>query len=160
MNISELKASLSRYPKHTVRFALPTGSRIPPHAHVTEVAQIDKKFVDCGGTFRTDSGCGLQTWVPDATGHRLTAGKLFGIWEKARGLIKDDGLEVEIEHEAPFISQFPIVEVKPEGDSLVLALGGKHTDCLAKDRCLPPKQIQTGFKPLPALQQTACCASR
>lgn len=159
MTITELKKLLAENQEKTIRFILPTGSKVPPHAHVTEVAQIDKRFIDCGGTARTDSLCRLQTWYADDTEHRLTAEKLLKILGKSREIIKDESLEVEIEHEAPFISQFPIESAEARDDSLVFKLGVKHTDCLAKDRCLPPPAASREFKftPLPALKETACC---
>lgn len=158
MNLAELKETLARHATKTVRFVLPTGSKVPPHAHVTEVAQVDKRFIDCGGTERTDSVCRLQTWFQDDTEHRLTAGKLAGILDKSRGIITDEALPVEVEHEAPFISQFPIEGSDVEDDALVFRLGIKHTDCLAQDRCLPPKPTGlTGFKVLKPIQQTSCC---
>lgn len=79
MLLLELKKLLAQNPQNNIRFVLPTGSKIPPHAHVTEVARLDKKFIDCGGTFRTESVCRLQTWFADDTDHRLTAGKLLAI---------------------------------------------------------------------------------
>ena len=82
MNLAELKETLARHATKTVRFVLPTGSKVPPHAHVTEVAQVDKRFIDCGGTERTDSVCRLQTWFQDDTEHRLTAGSV-GFWKKS-----------------------------------------------------------------------------
>jgi hypothetical protein len=158
MKISELKNTLAKYPDHVVRFALPTGSSVPPHAHVTEVARIDKSFIDCGGTPRTESLCRLQTWFADDTDHRLTAGKLLKILNLSANIVKDDSLEVEIEHEAPFISQFPISGIKITGTSLTVELGIKHTDCLAKDICTPPKRVGTmHFAPLPSLKDTSCC---
>ena len=54
MQLAKLKKSLSANASQNIRFVLPTGSKIPPHAHVTEVARIDKKFIDCGGTQRTE----------------------------------------------------------------------------------------------------------
>jgi hypothetical protein len=158
MNLSELKTLLAEHRDKTVRFVLPTGGKVPPHAHVTEVALIDKKFIDCGGTFRTESLCRLQTWVQDDTDHRLAAGKLLGILAKSASFIHDDALEVEVEHEAPFISQFPIARGEADGATLALHLGIKHTDCLAQELCLPPKLTGlAGFKPLAAVPQTACC---
>lgn len=158
MKISELKGILAEHEQKKVRFRLPTGSSVPPHAHVTEVAQVDKRFIDCGGTARTESLCRLQTWFADDTEHRLTAGKLLKILELSRGIIEDESLEVEIEHEAPFISQFPIESTEVKGDGLVLVMGVKHTDCLAKDRCAPPKEKGGfDFMRLPAIKETACC---
>src|SRR2546421_11482733 len=108
MRLSEFKKTLSEHSCRNLRFILPTGTKAPAHAHVTEVALIEKKFVDCGGTFRVDSLCRLQTWFADDTGHRLTAGKLLAILAKSASFLGTDDLEVEVEHEAPFVSQFPI----------------------------------------------------
>jgi hypothetical protein len=157
MNLDQFKDALAKHPAKTIRFVLPTGSAAPPHAHVTEVAQIDKRFIDCGGTFRTDSVCRLQTWFADDTDHRLSAGKLLSILAKSGDFIKDGSIEMEVEYEAPFISQFPIDSINADGEFLVVQLGIKHTDCLAKDRCLPPKLAGDRFEPLPTLKETACC---
>ena len=161
MNITELKSLLSEHADKMVRFVLPTGSSVPPHAHVTEVAQIDKRFIDCGGTERTESLCRLQTWYADDTEHRLTAGKLLKILDLSRTIIENDSLEVEIEHEAPFISQFPVAKTEARTDSLVFHLGLKHTDCLAKDKCgVPQQSVALDFPALPSLKETACCTGK
>ena len=52
MTLVEFKQILAAHPGHTLRFVLPNGEAIPPHAHVTEVARVDKHYVDCGGTRR------------------------------------------------------------------------------------------------------------
>ena len=83
MKLHELKNVLVQNPAALVRFQLPNGDFVPAHAHVTEVARIDKRFVDCGGTFRTDSLCRLQTWFADDVDHRLNAGKLANIFTLA-----------------------------------------------------------------------------
>jgi hypothetical protein len=155
MKLSEFKRILAEHSMKNVRFVLPIGSKVPPHAHVTEVARIDKRFVDCGGTFRTESTCRLQTWFQNDTDHRLTAGKLAGILDKAGSFLGKDDLEVDVEYEAPFISQFPIEKIEPDGDNLVLQLGLKHTACLAEDKCMPPKRLT--FEPIPTLKATKCC---
>jgi hypothetical protein len=158
MQISELKKTLSENSYRNIRFTLPTGTKVPPHAHVTEVALMEKKFIDCGGTFRTDSLCRLQTWFADDTDHRLTAGKLLAILEKSAAFIKADDLEVDVEHEAPFVSQFPIEKVEVDGETLSIHLGVKHTACLAEDRCLPPNLNKTNIlTPLPSFKEKKCC---
>jgi len=160
MKLIELKACLKQHPQKTLRFLLPTGSKIPPHAHVTEVARLDKRFVDCGGTFRTESICHLQTWFADDTEHRLTAGKLLTILDKGAKLLESDDLEVEVEHEAPFVSYFPITAAEPNGEALLLRLGTRHTACLAEDKCGAPSQSSQAiaFKPLATLQPQKCCS--
>jgi len=79
MKLTELKNELSRCPEANLRFVLPNGEAVPAHAHVTEVARIDKRFIDCGGTLRNNANCRLQTWFSDDIDHRLTAGKLVKI---------------------------------------------------------------------------------
>lgn len=155
MKLSEFKQTLSAHPAAEVRFVLPIGTKVPPHAHVTEVARIDKRFVDCGGTFRTESVCRLQTWFQNDTDHRLSAGKLVGILEKAGSFLGNDDLEVDVEYEAPFISQFPIASVEAEDGLLVIHLGIKRTACLAEDKCLPPKRVT--FEPIPSFKSSKCC---
>ena len=153
MKLTELKAGLARHPDLNLRFILPNGAMVPAHAHVTEVARIDKRFVDCGGTERTDALCRLQTWVADDLHHRLNAGRLLGILGKAAPVLLSDDLDVDIEHEAEFISQFPLDSVDVDGGELVLRLGRRHAACLAEDKCkrppVPAFDFQAiNFKPL------------
>jgi hypothetical protein len=158
MQLSELKKLLAKNSPRNIRFILPTGTKIPPHAHVTEVARIDKRYVDCGGTRRTDTVCRLQTWFQDDTDHRLTAGKLSAILEKSASFFDKADPEVDVEHEAPFISHFPIEKIEADGDTLIVHLGVKHTACLAEDRCIPPnlyKPYQS--KILPKSKEKKCC---
>ncbi len=159
MLLPELKKLLADNVHRNIRFVLPTGGKIPPHAHVTEVARIDKRFIDCGGTLRTETKCRLQTWLADDTDHRLTAGKLLAILDKAGPILETENLEVDAEHETPFISQFPVSSVAVEGDALLVQLGITHTACLAEDQCLPPALNKSfHFKPLPDIQPPKCCS--
>ena len=142
MKLTELKNALAQNPAAHLRFLLPNDELTPAHSHVTEVARVDKRFIDCGGTFRTDSLCRLQTWSADDLDHRLTAGKLLKILNLAESILLTDDLEVDVEHEVGFISQFPLeaVEVKPA--EIILRLGVRHTACLAMDKCgVAPAEI-------------------
>lgn len=147
MKLSEFKAALAAHPDLNLRFVLPDGARVPAHAHVTEVARIEKRFVDCGGTLRNDAFCRLQTWVADDFHHRLNAGKLLGILTKATKILGPDDLEVDIEHEAGWISQFPLASCETEGTELVLKLTARHTACLAEDQCRRPEPGLAAFNP-------------
>ena len=139
MRLSELSNALATSPGATVRFQLPNGERVAAHAHVTEVACISKRFIDCGGTFREESMCRLQTWVADDFAHRLTADKLGKILEKARPLLLgQEDLEVDVEHDMGFATQFPLESARVEGTELVLLLKGRNTACLAPELCCPP----------------------
>ena len=137
MTTAEFLTHLRARAGDTPRFLLPDGGLIPIHAHVTEIGRVDKRFVDCGGTVRAQSACVLQTWVADDTDHRLPAGKLADIIEKAAPLLQDDSLPVEIEYEDFLVSQFPVAGVVEDAPALTFALVTKHSDCLAKEICMP-----------------------
>ncbi len=149
MKLNELKNALALHPEAKVRFILPHGESVPAHAHVTEVARIDKRFIDCGGTLRHDALCRLQTWTAEDFDHRLTATKLNGILNKASSFLGTDDIEVDVEHEVQFISQFPLESVETAGDTVLLKLTERHTACLAQDKCgVQPKTESILFKPL------------
>ena len=137
MNLTDLQARLQARPELNVTITLPDGGHVPAHYHITEVGHVAKRFIDCGGTVRTSETCVLQTYIgsPQDDGHRLTAGKLAHILNLAQPLLSSEELPVEVEYEGGVISQFPLAGVAVTGGNLVLRLGLKHTDCLAKDRC-------------------------
>ena len=159
MKLHELKRILAQHSDRNIHFVLPTGTNIPPQAHVTDVARIDKQFIDCGGTVRTESLCRLQAWFADDTEHRIGAKMLLKVLDKAASFLVSEDLDVDVEYEAPFISQFPIVTAGEENGILVVHLGIRHTTCLAQEKCLPPipKTETLSFKPLPNLQPAKCC---
>ena len=135
MKLFELKSTLAANPAAELRFRLPNGEFAPAHSHVTEVARVDKTFIDCGGTLRTESICRLQTWSAHDVDHRLTAGKLLKIFSKAKTFLQSDDLEVDVEHELAFISQFPLEHVEAAVGQIIFHLGQRHTACLAMDKC-------------------------
>jgi hypothetical protein len=148
MKLAELKQNLRKQSGANIRFYLPNGDFVPAHAHVTEVARIDKRFVDCGGTLRNDSFCRLQTWFSDDFDHRLTAGKLLKILEKAKSFLTSDDLEVDVEHEIGFITQFPLDSVEYSLTEIILHLTERHTACLAIEKCKPPVAQPASFNPM------------
>jgi hypothetical protein len=136
MNITELKNVLGHNPDKGLKFILPNRECIPAHFHITEVGHVEKNFIDCGGTRRAVSSCVLQAWVAaNDEEHALNAGKLAAILKLAGKILPSDELEVEVEFEAPYISQFPIESAKAMDDAVVFHLTTKHTDCLAKEQC-------------------------
>lgn len=140
MKLQEFKTQLGSRPDAQLIIALPDGKQIPRHFHVTEVGHISKRFVDCGGTFRSSETCVLQTWtgVEHDDGHRLTAGKLAHILGLAKSILATDELPVEVEYEDGVVSQFPIEEIALNDGTFVVRLGLKHTDCLAREKCGVP----------------------
>lgn len=147
MKLHELKTILTQKPEARLRFLLPNGEFTPAHVHVTEVARVDKRFIDCGGTLRAESVCRLQTWHAHDVEHRLTAGKLTKIFSKSEGVSLTDDLEVDVEHEVGFISQFPLESVEAAPEEIIFRLGVRHTACLAEDKCLPPAALSE-FNPM------------
>jgi hypothetical protein len=148
MKLLELKNALAQNPAAVVRFELPNGDFAPAHSHVTEVARMDKRFIDCGGTLRTETLCRLQTWFANDVDHRLTADKLAKIFTKAEGVLLTDDLDVDVEHEVGYITQFPLGSVESTGGELILHLIERHTACLAMDKCLPPASARSELNPL------------
>ena len=137
LSISTLKAALAAAPSLPLTVIWTDGEAIEPHFHVTEVGRVQKDFVDCGGTVRRLVTCLLQTWVGDDLDHRITAGKLLKAFEHAAPVLGGEDLPVELEYETCNVVQLVIASVKQEPERLVLQLGSKHTDCLAKELCLP-----------------------
>jgi hypothetical protein len=147
MKLKEFTHYLSAAPNRALCFLLPDGDAIEAHAHVTEVGRIDKSFIDCGGTIRRSAHVCLQTWVADDVDHRLALGRLAEIVAKAAPILGTDDLDVEIEYEGRTISQYPVERAEVTSEALTFHLGSKHTDCLAKELCVPA-----------GVAEAACCS--
>ena len=136
MTLTEFSAIVSSHPNNLVWFILPNGKSIPAHYHITEVGHVKKDFIDCGGTTRSVSACVLQAWIAvHDEDHRLNAGKLVTILEMAGKILPDGEVPVELEYEAPIISQFTIERSEVAEGATIFHLAIKHTDCLAKESC-------------------------
>ena len=159
MNVKELKLHLRANAEKPIAIRLPDGSEVPAHYHVTEVGHVAKRFIDCGGTRRFQETCLLQTWVHDDVAHRLLAGKLATIFDRATDVLPHETLEVEVEHELDVVAQFTLAKVEALPDALILHLGEKHTDCLARGICLPGScevTEETLLEPLPFVTSSSC----
>ncbi len=150
MQYRELHALLKSHPDRDVRVALPDGTEIPPQFHVTEVGQITKAFIDCGGKVHSEQRCLLQTWVGNDPEHRLNTGRFAKILDLGRSVVALDVVEVEVEFEDTVISQYPIVGWRDTGSAFILDLALKHTDCLARSQCGAPETQS---------KSDACCSS-
>ena len=135
MKLSELKSLLAEHSDRFFRIRLPDGGAVPVSFHVTEVGQMHKTFIDCGGKLRETTTCQLQVWVGDDYEHRIETGKMASILDKARSILPDDSVPVEIEYEDRVISQYTISSHELSNDSVVLILANKHTECLAPELC-------------------------
>jgi len=158
MILSELKSLLANYPDRYFRVGLPDGTAIPVSFHVTEVARVQKDFLDCGGTMRKTVACQLQIWVGEDYNHRIETGKMAAILEKTRALLPDHNVPVEVEYEDRVISQYTISGHDLSDEAVVLNLAHKHTECLAPELCgLPPLPGKKGSGESSCRGPRGCC---
>lgn len=92
MKLSEIKQHLSQL--ETIAFQLPNGQLVPNHFHVTEVGKINKHFIDCGGTVRTENVINFQLWEANDYDHRLHPEKLVSIIELSEKILNLEDLEI------------------------------------------------------------------
>lgn len=144
MTVAALKLALATAPELPLTVLWPDGDPIEAHFHVTEVGRVQRDFVDCGGTVRRTVTCLLQTWVGEDVDHRITAGKLLKAFAHAGPVLGAEDLPVELEYEACNVIQFTVTAVEREANRLIVRLGGKHTDCLAKELCVPSSPRAAG----------------
>ena len=135
MNLTAFRHTLAANPGASIHLMLPDQSFVPAHFHITDIGRVRKDFIDCGGTARSTTTCLLQVWVATDTDHRLDTSKLEQIFQFAEVLLGEEDMPVEVEYEGEYVSQFPVcaLEVTPAG--LLFHLGGKHTACLAPEKC-------------------------
>lgn len=135
INLYQLKFILGTSPDKELKIELPNGDLVPAHFHVTEVGRVQKNFIDCGGTRRNALSCVLQVWVANDVDHRLTPEKLLKILDLSDSVLETTDLPVEIEYGEDVASLYHLVDVMADATSMCFVLGGKKTDCLAKDKC-------------------------
>lgn len=150
MKLSEFKKQLNGVSE--LNFILPDGTSVPKHFHVTEVGQITKHFIDCGGTVRNERVVNFQLWEANDFDHRLAPEKLKAIIElseKNLG-IKDD--EIEVEYQSSTIGKYGI-EFNGSGFNLI----NKFTNCLASDKCgIPQEKLKISLSDLQSKKQNSC----
>ncbi len=144
MKLSQIKAILSTL--SNVEFQLEDGTFVPEHFHVTEVGQISKNFIDCGGVIRHEKTVNFQLWNADDYEHRLKPGKLLHIIQLSEEKLGIEDVEIEVEYQSSTIGKYDL-----DFNGKTFVLKNKTTACLAQDAC--------GI-PLPTLKvnQSACCA--
>ena len=87
-------------------FVLPNGTYVPPHFHLTEVALVSKKFVDCGGTMRDENVISFQLWSADDYDHRLAPCRAYGIVERAQEALGFGNIDIEVEYQGDTIGRY------------------------------------------------------
>tara|TARA_B100001939_G_scaffold164779_1_gene142073 strand:+ start:2213 stop:2683 length:471 start_codon:yes stop_codon:yes gene_type:complete len=133
MKLSEIKSALSKV--NEVTFTLPNGEQVPPHFHVTEVGNIQKHFIDCGGTIRKESVINFQLFTATDYDHRLSVQKLRSIIQLSEEKLGLENHEIEVEYQGDTIGKYGL-----EFKNGVFILISTQTDCLAKDKCGIPQE--------------------
>ena len=148
MKLSEVKSALNQL--ETIAFQLPNRELVPNHFHVTEVGEINKNFIDCGGTVRNEKVVNFQLWNANDYDHRLHPEKLIHIIELSEKTLKIGDFDVEVEYQGQTIEKFGL-----DFDGTNFLLTSKHTDCLAKEKCGVPTEKQKVKSA--ELENSSCC---
>ncbi|MCW4468290.1 DUF6428 family protein [Flavobacterium sp. MFBS3-15] len=150
MKLSEIKEILPAL--EDVAFQLENGAMVPEHFHVTEVGQIDKRFIDCGGVIRHEKAVNFQLWDANDYEHRLKPSKLLNIIrlsEEKLGL--EDG-EIEVEYQSGTIGKYSL-----DFNGRAFILKNKMTACLASDACgVPAEKQKKNLAVLTPAQSAGC----
>ncbi|TXF79003.1 DUF6428 family protein [Chryseobacterium sp.] len=146
MKLSEIKKILPDLTE--LHFVLENGEQVPEHFHVTEIGQINKKFIDCGGVIRNEKAINFQLWFSTDNDHRLEAEKLRKIIALSEDRLGLEDAEIEVEYQRSTIGKFGLGF---NGTAFVLT--SKSTACLAADACGVPLE-----KPKMKMSDLQSCA--
>lgn len=156
MKLSEIKAILPTL--DNVAFQLEDGTFVPEHFHVTEVGQITKNFIDCGGVVRQEKVVNFQLWNADDYEHRLKPGKLLHIIQLSEDKLGIEDAEIEVEYQSTTIGKYDLAF---NGQHFLLK--NKTTACLAEDACGIPsakpkvKMVELGQASNTCIPGGGCC---
>jgi hypothetical protein len=150
MKLKEIKIQLERV--SVVNFKLPNGKFVEPHFHVTEVGEITKHFIDCGGVERFEKKVSFQLWSADDYDHRIHPEKLLQIINLSQDKLGIGNHEVEIEYQgAESIQKYGL-----DYDGKDFNLTSMETACLASDACGIPEKVKVDLSNLAASTSNCC----
>ena len=139
MKLSEFKKQLSTITD--LNFVLPNGTFVPKHFHVTEVGQVTKKFIDCGGTVRNEKVVNFQLWEANDFDHRLAPQKLNDIIALSEKVLGLEDAEIEVEYQSDTIGKYGV-----EFNGKDFTLTSTQTNCLAQDKCgIPTEKLKVNL---------------
>ena len=147
MKLSEIKEILPTL--ENVEFQLEDATFVPEHFHVTEVGEITKKFIDCGGVIRNEKVVNFQLWNADDYEHRLKPGKLLNIIRLSENKLGIEDAEIEVEYQSTTIGKYDL-----EFNGKHFILKNKKTACLAEDACGIP--VEKPKVKLSEIQSSSC----
>ena len=150
MKLSDFKKQLSTITD--INFVLQNGTVVPKHFHVTEVGQVTKNFIDCGGTVRNEKVVNFQLWEANDFDHRLAPQKLNEIIALSEKILGIEDAEIEVEYQSETIGKYG---VEFNGKNFVLTT--TQTNCLAQDKCgIPPEKLKVSLSDLQNTNQSCC----
>ena len=128
MKLSTFKKTISEL--DTLKFQLPDGHFVPAHFHITEVGNLTRNYIDCGGIVRQENKLSIQLWVASDNDHRLKPDKVLDILKLAEKQFELSNIDVEVEYQQSTIGRFTLAFA-----GSVYQLINTHTTCLAQDKC-------------------------
>ena len=139
MKLSEFKKQLSTVTD--LNFVLSNGTVVPKHFHVTEVGQVTKNFIDCGGTVRNEKVVNFQLWKANDFDHRLAPKKLNDIIALSEKVLGLEDAEIEVEYQSDTIGKYGV-----EFNGKDFTLTSTQTNCLAQDKCgIPTEKLKVNL---------------
>jgi len=150
MKLSELKSILGSVKE--LNFMLPNGTIVPKHFHVTEVGQVNKRFIDCGGTVRNELAVNFQLWEAGDFDHRLAPQKLNSIIALSERTLDIKDADIEVEYQGDTIGKYGL-----DFNGTNFLLTAKTTACLAEDKCgIPEEKLKVKLSDLSSNKQSCC----
>ncbi len=150
MRLSEIKAILPTL--ENIEFQLDNGTLVPEHFHVTEVGQITKNFIDCGGVIRQEKTVNFQLWNADDYEHRLKPAKLLHIINLSEEKLGMEDAEIEVEYQRDTIGKYGL-----DFNGKTFVLKSRTTACLAEDACgIPVEKQKKNLIELSVNQSSSC----
>lgn len=150
MKLSKIKELLPTL--ENVEFQLENGTFVSEHFHVTEVGQITKNFIDCGGVIRSEKAVNFQLWNADDYEHRLKPGKLLSIIKLSEEKLGIEDAEIEVEYQSETIGKYDL-----DFNGKTFVLKNKTTACLAQDACgITTDKQKKSLSELTANQSNSC----
>jgi len=150
MKLSQIKEILPGL--NNVEFQLENGAFVPEHFHVTEVGQVTKNFIDCGGIIRHEKAVNFQLWDADDYEHRLKPAKLLHIIQLSEEKLGMEDAEIEVEYQGETIGKYDL-----DFNGKTFVLKNKTTTCLAQDACGIPSQASKNNPSACCTPNSGCC---
>ena len=119
----------------TLKFQLPNGQFVPANFHITEVGNVTRNYMDCGGLLREENKLNLQLWVASDTDHRLKPNSVLNILQLAEKQLGYSNLELEVEYQRSTVGRYKLAF-----DGAVFQFINTQTACLAPDQCGIPQE--------------------